>query len=137
MYGGNFQAISFRKPAKNGVECREHFADALRSVIRDLRASGKSFGARALKNDEIRFREGALQRRIQSFHHSNVQNIERWAVQRDPGRTALDTNRNGLAGVGHNRGKARVKEFICPEIWEGAVRKKPESLRGNPRRDST
>src|ERR1700693_1570935 len=56
MDGGNFHAIRFRKPVKHGVECREHLADALGSVIRNLRAGGESFGARALKNDEIRFR---------------------------------------------------------------------------------
>src|SRR5437899_557320 len=60
----------------------------------------------------------------------------RWPVKSNRRRAAFDTNRNGFAGVGHNCGKARVKEFTCPEIWEGAVRKTLESLPCNPRRDS-
>src|SRR5712691_1579191 len=64
---GDFHALGLRKPSKHGVKHGEHFADAFGNVIRDLRAGAKSFGARALKNHEVRFRESALQRRIQRF----------------------------------------------------------------------
>jgi hypothetical protein len=119
---------------------RSQLADAIitqdNALIRDLRAGAKSFGARALKNHEVRFRERALQRCIQHFHHSNIENVERRAVQCDPNRAAFYPNRNRFAGVSHNRGKSRVKEFICPEIWEHAARRRPESLPCNLRRDS-
>ena len=118
MDGCNFQAIGFRKPAKNGMERGEHFPDAFGSVIGDLRAGGKTFGSRALKNHEIRFREGAFERRVQRFHHSNVQNIERLPVESNPRRAAFDAKLNGFVVVGHNRGSARDKGlFSLKSCW--------------------
>src|ERR1700682_1606057 len=111
--GGDFHAIGLRKPAENGVKRGEHFADAFGSVIRDLRAGAKSFGARALKNHEVRFRESTMQRCIQRFHHSNIENVGRGPVQGDPGRAGCDANRNRFAGVSHNRGKSRIKNLFA------------------------
>ena len=92
-----------RQPAKNGVESSKHFFNALGCVVSHVRARAKGLHARALENHEIGFGQGAFKRRIQRFHHGDVQNVQRRAIEGDPSGTMFDAELDSFAVSCHSR----------------------------------
>src|SRR5882762_963068 len=101
-------------------------------MIRDLRPSGKGFGTRALKNHEIAFGKSSFQRRIKRLHHGNVENVERWAVERNPRRAMFEPKLDRFLYGGHDGSRRFDGKASCPETLEAAFRKTPEFPRCSP-----
>ena len=72
-------------------------------MIGDFRPTGKGFGARALKNHEITLGKSAFQHRIKLLHHRNVENVERWAMERYPRHSIFEPQLNRFLAGGHDR----------------------------------
>src|SRR5215470_15982702 len=65
MHGGDGYAVRGRESAEYRVKSRKHFCDALRSVIGDVSSRTECLHACTLKNNEVRFRQSALERLVQ------------------------------------------------------------------------
>jgi hypothetical protein len=87
-------ALDAGQATKDGVKRREYFADAVRDVIRNLRARRKTLWAVSLENEEIGVWQRLIEGGVQLPHHFDVENIERRTVQRDPCRASLDASVN-------------------------------------------
>src|SRR2546421_5683032 len=126
MNCGDFQAAGGGEPAKDSMKRGEHFLNALRSMIRDLRPSGKGFLTRAPKNHEITFGKSAFQHRIKRLHHRNVENVEWRAIERNPRRSMFEPKLNRFVAGGHDCRGASTGKTTCLEISEAAFRKRLE-----------
>src|ERR1700687_2212539 len=132
MDGGDFQAVRGGESAKDSMKRREHFLDALGSVVGDFRSGGESLGTCALKNHKITFGKSAFQCRIERLHHRNVENVERRAVQCNPRRAMFEPQLNRFVADGHDCRGALTGKATCPEISDAAFRRTLEFLRCSP-----
>ena len=101
VHSGNGQAIGRGQTAKDRMKRRKHFLHTPGSVIGNVGARAKCFHARALENHEIAFRQGALKRCVERFHHRDVENVQRHAIERDPSAALLDAQLNGFVMSSH------------------------------------
>src|SRR6266851_311908 len=106
VHASNSQAFRGGEPAKHSVKGREHFLDALGSMIGNFRPGRESFGTRTLENHKVAVRKNLFQRRIKRLHHRNVENIERRAIERNPRRAIFEPQLNGFVAAVHDRSGA-------------------------------
>src|SRR6266850_215350 len=97
-------------------------------MIRDLRPSGKGIGTGALKNHEIAFGKSAFQRHIKRLHHGNVENVERWPVERNPRRAMFEPKLDRFLHGGHDGRGASTGRLLALKLWRPLFEKRPNSL---------
>jgi len=105
VYSGNRNAMGSCETPKYGVKSGEHIANAPRRVVCDVCSRRKCLQSGALKDQVITLGKGALKSRAQRAYHRDVENVQRRAVQRDPGYAMLQAQMDSFVFAWH----------ICPQ----------------------